>query len=396
MPKQFWVGGRYAEGPRLSSQSIEIDLPTGTEFESTLRFGQNIAVLVLKENIHQSLHSDKIFINKIEEVLVLTDTPDVSLDTRWGETATQWENFKIKTTVALRDLGLNPVETPTLVINPGMEPTLDSFATQWKLGSSQMQLSLPTSPEIHLKQLLAMGFTDIFEIKKCFRSDEKTQIHEPEFTMLEWYRAFANLEIIEQDMRKLLLGFDANVEFVVHSIPILFKEALNFDLRPNTKLTELQALADTYKIEYSSDDTWDDVFSRIMFQKIENQLDPEKATFLYHYPPSQAALARLTKEGWADRFELYWKGLEIANAFHELNDPDEQLRRHQADQLTRKERAKPIHPIDNNFIRALRQGMPPSGGVALGLDRLFMAVYGFKSIADIRVFPIEHQLRAIE
>ena len=123
--------------------------------------------------------------------------------------------------------------------------------------------------------------------------------------------------------------------------------------------------------------------------KIEPQLAKYDAPIvLWHFPPSQAALARLTKDGWADRFELYWRGLEIANAFHELNDVDEQIKRFKADQKKKAELRKPVVPIDEEFIAALEWGMPPAAGIALGMERLFMALMGISDIKDVRPFPM--------
>jgi lysyl-tRNA synthetase class 2 len=212
--------------------------------------------------------------------------------------------------------------------------------------------------------------------------------------MLEWYRAYAVLELVEEDLRWILTSLVPNMTFERTSIPEFFCTSFGFDLKPETSREELLALVRDLGLDHKAEDTWDELFLRIYIEKLEPSLPAEKGCFVYDFPPSHAALARLKSTGWADRFEFYWKGLEIANAFHELNDPEEQLKRHQKDQETRRSMGKVVPPVDWNFIRSLRQGMPPSGGIALGLDRLFMAVYDLNEIKDTRLFPLSHQLEA--
>jgi lysyl-tRNA synthetase class 2 len=126
-----------------------------------------------------------------------------------------------------------------------------------------------------------------------------------------------------------------------------------------------------------------------MLEKIEPALaTKDEPVILWHFPPSQAALSRLTPEGWADRFELYWRGLEIANAFHELNDPHENRRRFQEDQNRKTARGKSAPPIDEELMTALHWGMPPASGIALGMERLFMALLKLNRIEDVRLFPM--------
>jgi lysyl-tRNA synthetase class 2 len=216
--------------------------------------------------------------------------------------------------------------------------------------------------------------------------------------MLEWYRAFADLQLIEAHLTGLLQHFVPDLEVITTSMAQLFRDSLRFDLRPDTTANELRALCQQSGVENSPSDSWDDLFHRLFLEKVEPILTaagPKTAFIVKDFPPSQAALAKLTPDGFADRFELYWKGLEIANAYNELTDADEQLRRHQADQATRRELQRPDHPMDWNFIRALRRGVPPSGGIALGLDRLFMAVYDFSSIQQTRAFPMRHEVAGV-
>ena len=131
------------------------------------------------------------------------------------------------------------------------------------------------------------------------------------------------------------------------------------------------------------------LFSLLFLEKIEQQIPTDQLTFLKNYPPSQAALARLTTEGWGDRFEMYWKGMELANAYHELNNPKIQRERSNEDLQKRQHLGRPAVDLDEQFFQSLESGAPPSAGIALGLERLFMALTDRKSLAEIRLFPMK-------
>lgn len=283
--------------------------------------------------------------------------------------------------------------TPTLVPSPGIEEHIDVFKTEFIRGSLKKQMYLPTSPEFHLKKALSLGWNQIFEIKDCFRNNEDSPMHQPEFTMLEWYRAYSNLEFIVSDTKKILLFLSSKLSMsppLISEVSVanLFKQYLDFELTVETTKEDLEILLQHYKIAYSAEDTWDDLYFRIFIEKIEPSLGQAGPLLVTKYPPSQAALARLTDDGWADRFELYWKGIEIANAFHELNDPDEQRARFQKTNDKRIFSKKEALPIDEDFLQALKYGLPPSGGIALGVERLFMCFYDIKDIGLLRGFPL--------
>jgi lysyl-tRNA synthetase class 2 len=300
----------------------------------------------------------------------------------------KWFHFLSQVRLFFAGKGFNEAQTPTLVTCPGTEPFLDLFSTRFQQGSRSQTFYLPTSPELHLKKMLSVGYEQIFEIRPCFRNGEITERHQPEFWMLEWYRAFSNLEQILQDTLHLIDFLGGNVEgFGRKSMADLFQETLNFKLTPQTTLQELKTLAQAQGLKAENFEIWDDVFYLIFVEKVEPFLESEQPLIVEKYPPSQAALARLTEDGWGERFELYWKGLEICNAFHELNDPVLQAERFEADLAQKAHLGKEVPPLDPDFIRALRSGMPPSGGIALGLERLFMALNGIKSIQELRVFP---------
>ena len=285
------------------------------------------------------------------------------------------------------------VKTPSLVLCPGTEPALDVFATELKIGSRKEQLFLPTSPEIHLKKALALGADKIFEIANCYRNGEVTERHQPEFLMLEWYRAFDNLSTIKSDFISLIdqlckkLGQAGPRSVVSYSVAELFKRYCDFDLTPSTSMEELKQLAQKLNVDVRCAETIDDFFFLIFMEKIESKLPPEDLVFVEKYPPYQAALARLTEDGWGDRFEAYWHGLELCNAFHELNDPKIQRERSAEDLVKKSQAGKEAIRLDEEFFECLEAGMPPSGGIAVGVERLFMCLYGITQISHLRVFP---------
>lgn len=302
----------------------------------------------------------------------------------------QWRKFVDRVRGFFQKQDFLEVSTPTLVTCPGTEPFLDLFSTEYVSGKKRARYYLPTSPELHLKKMLAAGHSRIFEMRPCFRNGEISENHQPEFWMLEWYRTYANLKDIIQDTKELVQSFVKEpLIFEIKSMRDLFKEKLNFDLTPQTSIEDLKALGKKHSLAVQDFTLWDDVFYFIFIEKIEHNLGAENPLFLVDYPPSQAALARLTPEGWGDRFELYWRGLEIANAFHELNDPSVQALRFQEDLEKKKDLGKEVPPLDQEFMRALESGLPPSGGIALGLERLFMALNHVQTIEKTRAFALK-------
>ncbi len=285
--------------------------------------------------------------------------------------------------------GFLEAHTPGLVVCPGTEPYLDVFTSEFRLGKKHLSLYLPTSPELHLKKMLALDYGPLFEIKNCFRNGEISDHHEPEFVMLEWYRPFDNLDSIAKDVEKLIQFFRSNESTKVKSVSMseLFLQYLNFVLTPKTTRLELLQLAKTNNVGVSENDSIDDIFNQIFLEKIESTMPTEMPLLVRDYPPYLAAYSRLTGEGWADRFEIYWQGLELANAFHEINDPVLQMERMKLDLDKKEKTGRTTLPLDEEFLQALEAGIPPTGGIALGLDRLFMILNRTKKIQDIKVFP---------
>lgn len=287
------------------------------------------------------------------------------------------------------------VRTPTLVSCPGTEPTLDVFSTELQIGSKKRKLFLPTSPELHLKKALALGADKIFELANCFRNGEITLRHQPEFMMLEWYRAYSNLGDIKKDVIEMVhyladkFAVSAPRQVLSYSVADLFKIYCDFDLTPLTTAEQLKNLAARLQVDVHSAESVDDLFFLIFMDKIETRLDGQDLIFVEKYPPYQAALARLTDDGWGDRFEVYWQGYELANAFHELNHPEIQRERSLEDLEKKAKMQKEEIGLDQEFFDCLEAGMPPSGGIALGVERLFMCLFGVADISALKLFPLK-------
>lgn len=288
-----------------------------------------------------------------------------------------------------------PATTPSLVVCPGMEPPLVPFEV---LTETEKPHFLPTSPELHLKKLLCRGYENIFEIKRVYRREISTSHHQPEFLMLEWYRSFATLDSIEQDLKELLIYLESKgwgdesleIQWRSTTMQELFQEFLGFDLTPQTEHGELIALARQKEVGFHTpDDSWDDTFFKIFLTCIEPKLHQWPSLTLRGYPPSQAALARLNQQGWAERMEFYLHGIEVGNAFDELTDPKLQRLRFEHDQQERRDRDLVDVPIDEEFLQSLEMGMPPTAGFAVGLERLFMGLTGQNEITELLEFPKE-------
>lgn len=300
-----------------------------------------------------------------------------------------WAAFLVEVSQFFAREGFFHLNTPTLVACPGTEPFLEPFVTEFKAGSKTQKFYLPTSPELHLKKCLAKGWDKIYEIRPCFRNGEISPIHQPEFFMLEWYRAFASIEKIQDDLKRLVVSIDpkfTHLNWVHKSMAELFRQYLDFELHPLTTMTDLIELACSHDVDVSSATDFDDAFFFLFLEKIEPQLKNYDCLFLHSYPPSQAALARLNSEGWGDRFEFYIRGMEVANAFNELNNPRLQRLRSLEDLEKKKLHGRSPIELDEEFFVHLEGGMPPSCGIALGLERLFMGIHNIEQIECFRLF----------
>jgi len=304
------------------------------------------------------------------------------------------------------------VEAAILQLSPGNETHLHGFATvlidDAGVGHSYY---LHTSPEFAAKKLLAAGERRIFDFARVFRNRERTALHHPEFTMLEWYRAGEDYETLMADSAALLaeaaraagatslqwrgVAADPFVEPERLTLHDAFARHAGIDLLATigpdgaTDRAALAGAAIAAGIRLVEDDSWSDIFSRVLSERIEPHLGQGRATILCEYPISEAALAR-PKPGdgrVAERFELYACGVELANAFGELTDPAEQRRRFEADMDEKARIYGERYPIDEDFLAALAQ-MPQASGIALGFDRLVMLCTGARRIEDVLWTPV--------
>ncbi len=301
--------------------------------------------------------------------------------------------------------GFVEVDCGALQVSPGNETHLHAFATNiiHPDGSSEPRY-LHTSPEFACKKLLAAGETRIFSLVHCFRNRERTALHAPEFTMLEWYRANEPYERIIADTVELLriaarvtggalswrgVVCDPLVEPERLSVAEAFSRHAAIDLLATLKAAgadreKLASQARAQGIAFAADDSWSDIFSRILVERVEPRLGQGRPTVLFEYPAVEAALARVSPRDprIAERFELYASGVELANGFGELTDPVEQRRRFEADMALKQKLYGERYPIDEAFLEALRH-MPEASGVALGLDRLVMLATGASRIDQV-------------
>ena len=274
------------------------------------------------------------------------------------------------------------VETPTVVRSPGTEVHLapTSVQQQQAPGVPLEERFLITSPEYHMKRLLAAGAPPIFQLCKTFRDGERGHLHRPEFTMLEWYRPWATLRAILQDCEALL----------THLVP---GESLTYQGQtlaltpPWPRSSFLDLLRDRGGVQSPERLTADEQLAAFV-ERVERTLGQTHPEFVVDYPISMASLAQPCAHdpSVAERAELYVAGLEIANAFGELVDAGVQRTRCQADNAERREQGLRELPLDEAFLGALNEGMPPSGGIALGVDRLVMLLTDAPKIDDVLAF----------
>lgn len=311
------------------------------------------------------------------------------------------------------DQGFTEVETAALQVSPGNEAHLHAFATEalTTAGDLGQSLYLRTSPEFACKTLLAAGETRIFDFAKAWRNRERGPLHHPEFTMLEWYRAGDAYEIMMEDCAALLAlaaqtagasalawrgrSADPFAPPERLSVAEAFERHAGLDLLASLDaggLTDRDALAadaTAAGVRVADDDTWADIFSRVLVEKIEPNLGIGRPTILCDYPVAEAALAR-PKPGdprVAERFELYACGVELANAFGELTDADEQRRRFAIEMDEKARVYGERYPIDEDFLAALAH-MPAAAGAAMGFDRLVMLATGASRIEQVLWTPV--------
>ncbi len=269
------------------------------------------------------------------------------------------------------------VDTPLRVPAPALELYIDAIPAGGEY--------LRTSPELQMKRLLAAGYPRLFQIGPCFRQDERGDRHHPEFSMLEWYRAQADYMTVLADAKALIAAV---------AQAVLGRSCLNWPGRPPLELLPVWDVL-TVSQAFKNFAGWDPVaafdperFDLDLVNKVEPNLSLERPVVLMDYPAAAAALARRRPSDprLAERWELYIGGLELANACSELTDPKEQRARFAAAAAARAARGAPVYPSDEKFLAALDAGLPPSAGVALGIDRLIMLLTGATSLDAVLPF----------
>lgn len=425
-----WVAGRIIGildgGFVLQDESSRMDL----EFAEKVNAGDIVEVLLGREE-RVAEGGKKVMVFLAKEVKVLTPC---ATDFFVGKSSPNYlkavidlkfrENLKKRMMVVdkirkfFSNEGFLEVETPQMVRLPGMEPYLDVFKTGftgWNRAEGGVaepvaeDMYLITSPEYAMKKLLVAGFEKIFQICRSFRNKENlSELHNPEFTILEWYRAYSSYEEIMDDTERLVLWLaqevsaSADLTFNGHNVNLfapwprvkvkdLFKDLAGIpyeEFEDPGKFREA-VLRKGYKV--GKDAPYEDLFFVVFLNEIEPRLGLEKPVIVYEYPVQMAALSRKCEDDprYAERFEVYVAGVEICNAFSELNDYVEQGRRLEEERKERAKLGKADYPVDQSFVSALQFGMPPSGGIALGVDRLAMLLTGTGDINDIIFFPFK-------
>ena len=283
------------------------------------------------------------------------------------------------------------VDTPILSASAGTEPSLQPVTASLENGFDQSpQFFLQTSPEFAMKRLLAAGSGPIFQIARCFRDGESGRYHNPEFTMLEWYRPGYSMAALMDEAE----SFIGEVLGKPKALRITYRDLFlrELDIDPwSASPEQLQTLAHS-KLEVRMQSNDPDLWLDLLFSHC---IQPElhEPVFITHYPPSQAALASIATDEndlpVALRFELVIGGMELANGYQELTDADEQSKRFQAELARRKELGLPQYPVDEHFLAALRHGLPDCSGLALGVDRLLMLKTKATTMQEVLPFPID-------
>ncbi|WGE28778.1 elongation factor P--(R)-beta-lysine ligase [Edwardsiella tarda] len=292
------------------------------------------------------------------------------------------------------DRGVLEVDTPSMSQATITDVHLVPFQTHFVgPGVAQgMTLYLMTSPEYHMKRLLAAGSGPIYQLCRSFRNEESGRYHNPEFTMLEWYRP-------HYDMYRLMNEVDDLLQQVLEcesAETLSYQQAFirHLDVDPlsadKTQLREAAAKLDLSNVADKEEDR--DTLLQLLFAfGVEPHIGKERPAFVYHFPASQASLAQISTENHrvAERFEVYYRGVELANGFHELTDADEQRLRFEQDNRKRAALGLPQQPLDEHLLAALAHGMPDSSGVALGVDRLIMLALSAERLSEVIAFSVD-------
>ncbi|WP_406610311.1 elongation factor P--(R)-beta-lysine ligase [Agarivorans sp. JK6] len=286
------------------------------------------------------------------------------------------------------------VDTPCLSQACVSDVHLHSFSTTLSgpAAPQTMPLYLQTSPEFHMKRLLAAGSGCIYQLAKAFRNEEAGRFHNPEFTMLEWYRIGFDHFALMDEMDELITEVLACDKAERLSYVEAFERHLG--INPiNASQAEFVAVAKRLSVEdlVANEPDRDTILQLLFSLGVEPKIGQQRPCFVYHFPASQAALAKISEKDpqVAERFELYFKGVELANGFHELTDAKEQAARFAKDQQVRENMGLAAAQVDQHFLAALAAGLPACAGVALGIDRLLMLALGAPNIQAVQSFSVD-------
>jgi elongation factor P--(R)-beta-lysine ligase len=312
-----------------------------------------------------------------------------------------WENLRLRAELLrrLREFfhkqGFTEVETPILSADTVVDRHLDPFHIDISLapGKPQQRLWLQTSPEFGMKRLLAAGAKSIYQVSRVFRQGELGPLHNPEFTMIEWYRTGDGMAAGMQftsDLVEVMLG-RGPAQRISYREAFLHYAGID-PLCSDTAalITEVKKHGIEAPASLSSDDR-DGWLDLLLVERVQSHLGQDQPALLYDFPASQAALSLIRNDDppVAERFELYVSGVELANGYHELLDADELLRRNRQTNRQRKAEGKPMLPEQSLLLSAMQSGLPPAVGVALGFDRLVMMAAGAKTLAEVIAFPFD-------
>ncbi|MBN1258915.1 EF-P lysine aminoacylase GenX [Candidatus Peregrinibacteria bacterium] len=298
-----------------------------------------------------------------------------------------------------------PLMAPTVDLNPNLTPFEIKLADP---SGRAYPMYLHPSPEFSMKKLIGAGFGNIYTLCKVFRNGEVGGgRHNPEFTMLEWYRQDADYRNIMDDT-EALIRFVAGADTINYqgrtidlaepwprkSVHELFIEYAGIDLLQNKDYPTLAKTAQDKRLKTSACKTWDDIFYLIFLNEIEPKLGLDRPVFVYDYPATQSALALVKKDDpfWCERFEFYMGGQELCNAFSELLDAEEQKKRFEAEREERRRMGKTAFEIDEKLLTSLNLTKHPYGGNALGVDRLLMVLMDATKIEDVLLFPVSKMI----
>lgn len=323
---------------------------------------------------------------------------DSSSVTRDFEPTANWQRLRLRAELLARTRAFfarhafTEVETPLLSADTVVDRFLEPVGVDLQAGSGgPRRMWLQTSPEFGMKRLMAAGGTAIYQITRAFRAGESGPLHNPEFTIVEWYRRGdsmqAGMELLSRLSESLLgLGSAERVSYAEAFRAHVGIDPLTAEVAQLADIARRRGLNPSESFATADRDQW---LNLLLAELVEPHLGKSRPTILYHYPASQAALAQVCgSPAVAERFELYVRGVELANGYHELNDPNVLRERSRAANAQRAAEGHAVLPEESRLLAAMEYGLPDCTGVALGFDRVAMLAAGAENLAEVLAFPI--------